>query len=98
MSPKEDTSNRWRDIHGVHEWEGLLDPLHPLLRREIVKYGEFAQATYDALYIDSVSEYCGSCMYNSHKLFYKSGLNKSGYKVTKYIYDMSQIDMPQWLK
>jgi len=98
MSPKEDISDRWCNIHGVHEWEGLLDPLHPLLRREIVKYGEFAQATYDALDIDSFSEYCGSCMYNSHKLFYKSGLNKSGYKVTKYIYDMSQIDMPQWLK
>ncbi|KAH0642030.1 hypothetical protein KY285_032892 [Solanum tuberosum] len=98
MSPKEDISDRWRDIHGVHEWEGLLDPLHPLLRREIVKYGEFAQATYDALDIDSFSEYCGSCMYNSHKLFDKSGLNKSGYKVTKYIYAMSQIDMPQWLE
>ncbi|XP_009605461.1 phospholipase A1-Igamma1, chloroplastic [Nicotiana tomentosiformis] len=98
MSPKEDISDRWRDIHGVQEWEGLLDPLHPLLRREIVKYGEFAQATYDALDFDAFSEYCGSCMYNSHKLFDKLGLSKSGYKVTKYIYAMSHIDMPQWLE
>ncbi|KAH0740590.1 hypothetical protein KY290_033633 [Solanum tuberosum] len=83
MSPKEDISDRWRDIHGVHECEGLLDPIHPLLHIEIVKYSEFTQATYDALDIDSFSEYCGSCMYNSHKLFDKSGHTKSGYKVTK---------------
>ncbi|TMW96019.1 hypothetical protein EJD97_008043, partial [Solanum chilense] len=97
MSPKEDISDRRRDIHGVQEWEGLLDPPHPLLLQEIVKYGEFAQATYDALDIDSFSEYCVSCMYNSHKLFDKLGLNKNGYRVTKYIYAMSQIHMPQWL-
>ncbi|WMV41508.1 hypothetical protein MTR67_034893 [Solanum verrucosum] len=89
MSPKEDISDRWWNIHGVHEWEGLLDPLHPLLRREIVKYGEFAQATYDALDIDSFYEYRGIFMYNSYKLFDKSRIKKTGYKVTKYIYAMS---------
>ncbi|KAG5590611.1 hypothetical protein H5410_041125 [Solanum commersonii] len=89
MSPKEDISDRWFNIHGVDEWEGLLDPLHPLLHREIVKYGEFAQATYDALDIDSFYEYCRIFMYNSYKLFDKSRINKTGYKVTKYIYAMS---------
>nr|GMD08159.1 phospholipase A1-Igamma1, chloroplastic [Ipomoea batatas] len=98
MSPKENISEKWRDLHGCKEWEGLLDPLHPWLRREIVKYGEFAQATYDALDFDYYSEYCGSCRFNPHKLFDKLSLRRSGYKVIKYVYAMSQIDMPEWLE
>ncbi|PIN03086.1 putative lipase [Handroanthus impetiginosus] len=97
-SPKEDISGKWREIHGSRDWYDLLDPLHPLLRREIVKYGEFAQATYDAFDFDAFSEYCGSCRYNRRKLFDKLGLNESGYNVTKYIYAMSHIDLPQWLE
>lgn len=99
MSPKEDISQNWREIHGFSSnFEGLLDPLHPLLRREILKYGEFAQATYDAFDFDSFSEYCGSCRYNAHKLFDKMGLTKHGYKVTKYLYAMSHIELPRWLE
>ncbi|CAK9138754.1 unnamed protein product [Ilex paraguariensis] len=60
MSPEEDISEKRREIQGGYEWDNLLDPLHPWLRREIVKYGEFAQATYDAFDFDSFSEYCGS--------------------------------------
>ncbi|XP_057763942.1 phospholipase A1-Igamma1, chloroplastic [Salvia miltiorrhiza] len=97
-SPKENISEKWREIHGSGDWDGLLDPLHPWLRREIVKYGEFAQATYDAFDFDSFSEFCGSCRYNRHRLFEKLGLASSGYAVTKYIYAMSQIDLPNWLK
>ncbi|KAK6150113.1 hypothetical protein DH2020_017638 [Rehmannia glutinosa] len=97
-SPKEDISEKWREIHGSRDWEDLLDPIHPWLRREIVKYGEFAQATYDAFDFDAFSEYCGSCSYNRHKLFAKLGLTESGYKVTKYIYAMSHIDLPQWIE
>ncbi|KAL3833675.1 hypothetical protein ACJIZ3_008411 [Penstemon smallii] len=98
MSPKEDISEKWREIHGCHDWDNLLNPLHPWVRREIVKYGEFAQATYDAFDFDSYSEYCGSCRYNQHKLFNRLGLDKSGYNVTKYIYAMSHVDLPQWLE
>ncbi|RXH98922.1 hypothetical protein DVH24_011247 [Malus domestica] len=97
-SPKDIISEKWREIHGSNDWEGLLDPLHPWLRREIVKYGEFAQATYDAFDFDSFSEYCGSCRYNKSKLFDVLGLDKNGYNVSKYIYAMSHIDMPQWLE
>ncbi|KAA8519431.1 hypothetical protein F0562_013694 [Nyssa sinensis] len=96
MSPKEDISDKWREIQGSYDWDNLLDPLHPWLRQEIVKYGEFAQATYDAFDFDSFSEYCGSCRYNRHKLFDQLGLSKHGYKVSKYIYAMSHIDMPRW--
>lgn len=99
MSPREDISQKWREIQGLSSnWEGLLDPLHPWLRREIVKYGEFAQATYDAFDFDAFSEYCGSCHYNRHKLFDKMGLTKHGYKVTNYIYAMSHVELPGWLE
>ncbi|CAH9076422.1 unnamed protein product [Cuscuta epithymum] len=97
-SPKQNISREWRELHGCREWEGLLDPLHPFLRREIVKYGEFAQATYDALDFDYCSEYAGSCRYNPHKLFDELSLTRSGYRVVKYMYAMSQIDLPEWLE
>ncbi|KAI3824580.1 hypothetical protein L1987_06043 [Smallanthus sonchifolius] len=98
MSPKEDISRIWREIHGGSDWENLLDPFHPLLRREIIKYGEFAQATYDAFDFDSLSEYCGSCLFNRRKLFEKLGLEKHGYDVRRYIYAMSQYEIPRWLE
>ncbi|KAL6333480.1 hypothetical protein AAG906_028665 [Vitis piasezkii] len=82
--------NMWAPITWKHEvpnkWEHLLDPLHPWLRREIVKYGEFAQATYDAFNNDS-----GNCQCERHKLFDELHLTKHGYKVTKYIYAMSHV-------
>ncbi|KAI3942964.1 hypothetical protein MKW98_005476 [Papaver atlanticum] len=98
LSPKEDISTKWDEIHTSDHYENLLSPLQPWLRREIVKYGEFAQATYDAFDFDSFSEYCGSCRYNRQKLFEKLGLSKNGYEITKYIYAMSHVDVPRWLE
>ncbi|KAK1369013.1 Fungal lipase-like domain containing protein [Heracleum sosnowskyi] len=98
LSPKEDISDKWRQIQGSSGWGDLLDPLHPCLRREILKYGEFAQATYDAFDFDSFSEYCGSCRFSRNNLFNKLGLDNHGYDVSKYIYAMSHVDVPQWLK
>ncbi|OVA03058.1 Lipase [Macleaya cordata] len=97
-SPKENISTKWNEIHRSTDYDSLLNPLHPWLRREILKYGEFAQATYDAFDFDSFSEYCGSCRYNSRRLFDKLGLSKNGYKVSKYIYAMSHVDVPRWLE
>ncbi|XP_052180606.1 phospholipase A1-Igamma1, chloroplastic [Diospyros lotus] len=97
-SPKEEVSEKWREIHGRNDWEGLLDPLHPWLRREIVKYGEFSQATYDAFDFDPFSEYCGSCRYNEKKLLEKLGLARHGYEVKKYIHAMSHVEVPRWLE
>lgn len=98
LSPRQNISATWREIHGSCNWENLLDPLHPFLRREIVKYGEFVEATYDAFDFDPLSEYCGSCRYNRHKLFEELGLTKHGYKVTKYIYALSHVDVPEWFE
>jgi hypothetical protein len=97
-SPKEVIAHKWRDVHSSSDWDNLLDPLQPWLRREIVKYGEFAQATYDAFDFDSFSEYCGSCRYNPRNMFEKLGLSRNGYTVSNYIYGMSHIHMPQWLE
>ncbi|GJN12470.1 hypothetical protein PR202_ga30749 [Eleusine coracana subsp. coracana] len=47
-SPRGDISASWRRLHGSDAWRGLLDPLHPDLRREIVRYGEFVDAAYAA--------------------------------------------------
>jgi hypothetical protein len=46
---------RWREIHGSGNWEGLLDPIDPVLRAELIRYGEFAQATYDSFDYDRFS-------------------------------------------
>ncbi|GMY38009.1 phospholipase A1-Igamma1, chloroplastic-like [Fagus crenata] len=97
-SPKENISAKWHEIQGLLNWESLIDPLQPWLRCEVIKYGEFVQATYDAFDFDPLSEYCGSCRYNRHKLFEELGLTKNGYKVTKYISAMPHVDVPQWLE
>ncbi|KAK6932134.1 Fungal lipase-like domain [Dillenia turbinata] len=98
MSMKENISSRWRELHGSKCWENLLEPLDPSLRREIVKYGEFAQAAYDSFDFETYSKYCGSNYYRKDELFDKLHLTRHGYKVTKYIYAMSDIDMPRWVE
>ncbi|KAG1348219.1 phospholipase A1-Igamma1, chloroplastic-like [Cocos nucifera] len=97
-SPKEDVSPLCSELHGSSDWSHLLNPLHRWLRREIVKYGEFSQAIYDAFDFNPFSEYCGSCLYNRRRLFDNLGLAKNGYNVTKYIYAMSHIELPRWLE
>ncbi|KAJ4800071.1 Alpha/beta-Hydrolases superfamily protein [Rhynchospora pubera] len=97
-SPTEDISSMYSEIHGAADWSRLLSPLHPWLRREILKYGEFAQATYDAFDSNPFSQYGGSCMYGRHRLFEKLGLLRHGYDVTKYLYAMSHVDLPRWLE
>lgn len=98
FSQKEDISSLFPAIHGKADWSSLLDPLHPGLRREIIKYGEFTQATYDAFDYNPFSEFCGSCLFNQSNLFTKLGLDRHGYNVTKYLYAMSHIDLPQWVE
>ncbi|XP_010499568.1 PREDICTED: phospholipase A1-Igamma1, chloroplastic-like [Camelina sativa] len=95
-SPRENISKMWRELHGSNNWENLLNPLHPWLRREVTKYGEFVESVYDSLDFDPLSEFCGSSRFNRNKLFEELGLTKHGYKVTKFIYAMSHVDVPQW--
>ena len=96
-SPKENIAALWREIHGSKDWAEFLSPVHPFLRREIVKYGEFAQATYDAFDDGRFSRFCGSCRFGRNRLLSRLGLNRSGYEVTRYLYAMSHIEMPAWM-
>ncbi|URE17607.1 phospholipase A1-Igamma1, chloroplastic-like, partial [Musa troglodytarum] len=98
-SPRKKTSPPSSRIStGRADWCRLLDPLHPWLRREIIKYGELAQATYDGFDFNPFSEICGSCLYGPHRLLDKLGLSRSGYEVSGYVYAMSHVDLPAWLE
>lgn len=59
--PEGRISDVWREIHGQDDWASMLDPMDPLLRSELIRYGEMAQACYDAFDFDPFSKYCGSC-------------------------------------
>ncbi|KAJ1282235.1 hypothetical protein BS78_03G036000 [Paspalum vaginatum] len=77
---------RWREIHGSGDWAGLLDPLDPALRGELIRYGEFAQACYDGFDYDRFSPYCGSCRFPARTFFRDVGLPGAGYEVSRYLY------------
>ncbi|KAL2629561.1 hypothetical protein R1flu_014247 [Riccia fluitans] len=86
-------AERWREIQGEYNWSGLLDPVDEVLRAEILRYGEFAEACYDAFDGDKKSKYCGSSKYTQSALLEKVGLQNRGYEVTDYIYATSEIPL-----
>ncbi|XP_044974396.1 phospholipase A1-Igamma1, chloroplastic-like isoform X2 [Hordeum vulgare subsp. vulgare] len=89
---------RWREIHGSEDWAGLLDPMDPLLRSELIRYGELAQACYDAFDYDLASRYCGSCKYPRRAFFERLGMADAarGYAVTRYLYATSNFRFPSF--
>ncbi|KAI6695883.1 hypothetical protein NL676_023593 [Syzygium grande] len=84
----------WREIQGCNDWEHLLEPLHPLLRQEIVRYGEFVSACYLAFDLDSTSKRYLNYKYGKRKLLEEVGMGDSGYEVTKYIYATPDVSIP----
>ncbi|PAN19743.1 hypothetical protein PAHAL_3G295200 [Panicum hallii] len=93
---QEELPARWREIHGRDDWAGLLDPMDPLLRSELIRYGELAQACYDAFDYDPYSRYCGSCKYPRRELFERLGMAGAarGYAVSRYLYATSNFRFP----
>ncbi|XP_062231288.1 phospholipase A1-Igamma1, chloroplastic-like [Phragmites australis] len=87
---------RWREIHGSDDWAGLLDPMDQLLRSELIRYGELAQACYDAFDYDPSSRYCGSCKYSRRDFFERLGMPGAarGYAVSRYLYATSNFRFP----
>ncbi|KAL9140513.1 hypothetical protein ABFS82_14G042300 [Erythranthe guttata] len=82
-------STSWREIQGSNNWRNLVGPtLDPLLRQEIVRYGEFVAACYKAFDLDPSSRRYLSCKYGKGSIFERVGLedHHSGYEVTKYVY------------
>ncbi|KAH9299359.1 hypothetical protein KI387_031041 [Taxus chinensis] len=93
-------SDAWGEVQGSNNWDGMLDPMDPLLRSELIKYGEFAQACYDAFDSDPYSSYCGTCKYNPATLLHDLALSPShsAYRITKYLYATSNINLPNFFK
>lgn len=92
-------SDVWREVHGEGDWVGLLDPMDPLLRSELIRYGEMAQACYDAFDFDPFSKYCGSCRFTRGKFFECLGMTAHhGYEVSRYLFATSNINLPNFFK
>ncbi|KAG2674864.1 hypothetical protein I3760_13G157400 [Carya illinoinensis] len=88
----------WKEIQGCNDWEGLLDPMNSHLRQEIIRYGEFAQACYDSFDFDPHSKYCGTCKYRGANFFEKLDMEDKGYKISRYLYATSNINLPNFFQ
>uniref|UniRef100_A0A6N2M8C2 Fungal lipase-type domain-containing protein n=1 Tax=Salix viminalis TaxID=40686 RepID=A0A6N2M8C2_SALVM len=84
----------WREVHGCNNWEGLVEPLHPFLRQEIIRYGEFVTACYQAFDLDPSSKRYLTCKYGKKSLLREVGMGNSCYEVTKYIYATPDVSIP----
>ncbi|XP_030475149.1 phospholipase A1-Igamma2, chloroplastic-like [Syzygium oleosum] len=89
--PSNNLASTWEEIHGKSDWVGLLDPIDPLLWAELIRYGEMAQASYDAFDADLFSKYCGSCRYKPSEFFRSLEFPRAGYEVTRYLYASCNI-------
>ncbi|XP_037431264.1 phospholipase A1-Igamma1, chloroplastic-like [Triticum dicoccoides] len=79
-------------------WDAaLLDPLDAGLRSEILRYGDLAQATYDAFDGRHWSKNCGSCLHGLRRMLPALGLAGHGYVATAFIYTTCDVDIPRWL-
>eukprot|EP01018_Ginkgo_biloba_P039704 Gb_32647 [translate_table: standard] len=79
--------NVWPSIQVEKKWKGLLNPMDPLLKAEIPRYGDFAKICYDS-FED------GDSKYGKESLLEKMGMTNSGYKVTKYLYANTRVLSP----
>ncbi|KAF8027356.1 hypothetical protein BT93_E0302 [Corymbia citriodora subsp. variegata] len=90
-SPRNSLAARWREYHGSNDWAGMLDPLDENLRREVVRYGEFVQAAYQAFHTDPATS-AEVAPPPRHV-----ALPDRSYKVTKSLYATSSIRLPKWV-
>ncbi|KAF8726763.1 hypothetical protein HU200_019235 [Digitaria exilis] len=91
-----DTARRWRELHGEGGWDGLLDPLDLDLRRTVLRYGEMAQATYDAFNHEAISPHAGLCQFARERFFDRVRLpgHAAAYRVTRFLYATSSVAVP----
>ncbi|XP_062182851.1 phospholipase A1 EG1, chloroplastic/mitochondrial-like [Phragmites australis] len=87
-------ASMWREIQGAGDWAGLVAPLHPLLRAEIVRYGELVAATYKAFDLDASSKRYLNCKYGKARMLEAVGMASAGYVVTRYIYAAPDVAFP----
>ncbi|XP_057463437.1 galactolipase DONGLE, chloroplastic-like [Actinidia eriantha] len=84
----------WREVQGSSNWKGLVEPLDPLLRQEIIRYGDFVTACYKAFDLNPASKRYLNCKYGKKSMLSEVGLGDSGYEVTRYIYATPDINIP----
>ncbi|XP_039135707.1 phospholipase A1-Igamma1, chloroplastic-like [Dioscorea cayenensis subsp. rotundata] len=94
--PHERLPSRWPEIHGSKNWSGLLDPIDPLLRSELLRYGDLTEAVNDAFDSHPYSRYCGSSKYPMDSFFFDLGMDSCGYQVSRFIYATSNIEIPDF--
>ncbi|KAK4792403.1 hypothetical protein SAY86_022838 [Trapa natans] len=87
---------RWMEYQGVDNWEGLLDPLDNNLRCEILRYGNFVEATYKAFDMDPSSPTYACRRFSKGSLFERCGLPYTGYRITKNLWVTSGVTIPSW--
>ncbi|TVU08073.1 hypothetical protein EJB05_41458, partial [Eragrostis curvula] len=78
--------NMWRQVQGSDDWDGLLQPLHPVVRDEVARYGKLVDACYDALDMHQSSARHMCCKHGKESLLDGAGTAGRGYEVTRYIY------------
>ncbi|KAH7667094.1 Phospholipase A(1) protein [Dioscorea alata] len=88
--------SRWPEIHGSNNWSNLLNPIDPLLRSELIRYGNFTQATYDAFDFNPFSLYCGTSKYPMDSFFSSLNMDSCGYEVSRFLYATSNIKLPNF--
>ncbi|KAK7394573.1 hypothetical protein VNO78_15104 [Psophocarpus tetragonolobus] len=89
---------RWKEYHGMSNWEGLLDPLDENLRAEILRYGNFVETAYKSFEFDPSSPNYGNSRFPKKTVLERCGLPNTGYKVTKYVRATSGIALPRWVE
>nr|XP_043611873.1 galactolipase DONGLE, chloroplastic-like [Erigeron canadensis] len=84
----------WKEVQGMNNWDNLIQPLNPLLQHEIIRYGKFVTACYDAFDLNPNSTRYLSCKYSKKRMFSEVGWEGCGYEVTKYVYATTNINIP----
>ncbi|KAJ3678149.1 hypothetical protein LUZ60_001952 [Juncus effusus] len=84
----------WREIQGSNDWCDLITPLNPLLRDEIIRYGELVNACYKAFDLDPSSKRYLNCKHGKASMLREVGMSSSGYEIVKYVYAAPGISMP----
>ncbi|KAJ4727270.1 Phospholipase A1 [Melia azedarach] len=87
----------WMEIQGSNNWEGLLDPLDPNLRSELLRYGQFVEAAYRSFDFDPSSPTYATCKYPRNSLLTQSGIGDTGYRMTKNLRATSGVHLPRWI-
>ncbi|CAA7027324.1 unnamed protein product [Microthlaspi erraticum] len=87
-------SKVWREMQGCNNWDGLIEPLNPLLQQEITRYGNLVSTCYKAFDLNPNSKRYLNCKYGKKTLLKETEIDQpEDYQVTKYIYATPDINI-----